>query len=510
MSLRPSRGDRPPASNVSISTTRAGFWLLSGKFLARSLDLVSLLVLARLLSPEDFGLVAIATTVLVIVETVFDLPLVQALVRQGDLSDSMLTTAFTLGLMRGLTICLIMVLAAWPLAWIYGDPRLTALLAALALAPAMRSVVSPRLVLFMQRFDFRPEFALDLIQKGATWAVAIGAAILTGSYWSLAIGSVVGPTAAAAASYVIAPMRPAFGLSEWARFKDMIGWHTVAQVLSAFTWQIDRLLLPRFTSLSVFGNFTVADNLASIPHQTFVGPLIRPLMAAFSKFEPGTPPLAAAFLKATHALVLVGAPILIVLAFLAEPVIAVVAGSGWDAAALILQWLCFASLIGLPAIAMPPLAMVLDRTQYATLRMALEFAARVPLTVAGLMLFGLMGALFARVASAVVAYLASAFLSRRLIGVSLALQFRTLLLSLLPALPMIAFLAFAQSELAGDIVDLRLILTLGTSVALALGIFWVSALALWTLRGRPAGLESTIVQMAADLLEGWRQIPRKP
>jgi len=82
-------------SSVSQRTATASIWTIGGKFLARLLDFVSLLVLARLLSPEDFGLVAIATSVLVIVEAILDLPLTQALVRQRSPSDRMFATAFT-------------------------------------------------------------------------------------------------------------------------------------------------------------------------------------------------------------------------------------------------------------------------------------------------------------------------------------------------------------------------------------------------------------------------------
>lgn len=146
----------------------ASIWTISGKFLARLLDFVSLLVLARLLSPADFGLVAIATSVLVIIESILDLPLTQALMRQPSPSEEMFATAFTLSLLRGLAISLLMMIISWPMAVIYDDSRLFALVAVLSIAPAMRGMISPRMVIFMQRFDFRREFALDLITKGST------------------------------------------------------------------------------------------------------------------------------------------------------------------------------------------------------------------------------------------------------------------------------------------------------------------------------------------------------
>ncbi|MGZ2485066.1 O-antigen/teichoic acid export membrane protein [Rhizobium pisi] len=347
-------------SSVSQRTATASIWTISGKFLARLLDFISLLVLARLLSPADFGLVAIATSVLVIVEAVLDLPLTQALMRQPSPSDEMFATAFTLSLLRGAAIGLLMIVIAWPMALIYHDTRLFALVAVLSIAPAMRSMISPRMVLFMQRFDFKREFALDLITKGSTLLLGVGVAVTTGSYWGLAIGAVAGPTAAMITSYVFAPMRPAFSLSEWKHFQDMISWNTVSQVLSSINWQLDRLLLPRFSGLSTFGAFSVADNIAGIPYQTFVGPLLRPLMAAFSVVEDRRN-LVAAYLKATNAITFVAAPVLIALAFLAEPTVRLLVGEKWASAAPILQWLCLVSLLGLPTNMMPPLGHGLEQ-----------------------------------------------------------------------------------------------------------------------------------------------------
>ncbi|MGO6907968.1 oligosaccharide flippase family protein, partial [Rhizobium ruizarguesonis] len=132
--------------------------------------------------------------------------------------------------------------------------------------------------------------------------------------------------------------------------------------------------------------FSVADNIAGIPYQTFVGPLLRPLMAAFSTVDDRRN-LITAYLKATNAITFVAAPILITLALLAEPAVRIIVGEKWASAAPILQWLCIVSLLGLPTNMMPPLAMVLNKTRYLALRMFAEFAVRVPVTVLGIVYF---------------------------------------------------------------------------------------------------------------------------
>ncbi|ARM89738.1 polysaccharide biosynthesis protein [Rhizobium sp. CIAT894] len=480
-------------SSVSQRTATASIWTISGKFLARLLDFVSLLVLARLLSPADFGLVAIATSVLVIVETILDLPLTQALMRQPSPSQEMFATAFTLSLLRGAAISLLMILISWPMAVIYGDPRLFSLVAVLSIAPAMRSMISPRMVLFMQRFDFKREFALDLITKGSTLLFGVGVAVTTGSYWGLAVGAVAGPTAAMITSYVFAPMRPALSLSEWKHFQDMISWNTVSQVLNSINWQLDRLLLPRFTGLSTFGAFSVADNIAGIPYQTFVGPLLRPLMAAFSTVEDRRN-LVVAYLKATNAITFVAAPVLIALAMLAAPTVRILVGEKWASAAPILQWLCLVSLLGLPTNIMPALAMVLDNTRSLAFRMFAEFAVRVPVTILGIAYFQVEGALGARIIAVLVAYAASLVLTRRLIGASLVAQLNSFCRPLAASLPMIAFLLWVQPMLAPMPVGFNLIASLALCGGTAAAIFWAFALLLWQILGRPDGIETIIVQ----------------
>ncbi|MBB3309556.1 O-antigen/teichoic acid export membrane protein [Rhizobium sp. BK196] len=480
-------------SSVSHRTATASIWTIGGKFLARLLDFVSLLILARLLSPADFGIVAIATSVLVIVEAILDLPLTQALVRIPSPSERMFATAFTLSLIRGTAISLMMIVVAWPMALIYNDPRLFSLIAVISIAPAMRSVISPRLVLFMQRFDFRREFALDIIAKGSTLIFGVGIALATDSYWGLAIGAVAGPTTATIVSYIFAPMRPRLSLSEWKHFQDMIGWNTVSQVLNSLNWQMDRLLLPRFTSLSTYGAFSVADNLAGIPYQTFVGPLMRPLMAAFSNVSDRGKQITA-YLKATNAIMVVAAPVLLVIILLADPILRIVVGEKWAFAAPILQWLCTVSLIGLPTTIMPPLVMVLDKTRYVALRMSAEFAVRAPVTVLGVVMFGLDGALAARVISAVVAYVVCLVITQRLIGASIGAQLYAFVRPLAACLPMIGFLLWVQPVLIATPLGIELVAGVGFCSGAALAIFWAFSLLLWQAVGRPDGVEAIVMR----------------
>lgn len=486
-------------NNLANKTALAGIWTIGGKIIARMIDFVALLVLARLLSPADFGLVAIATSILVIVETVLDLPLVAALLRRQTLSEGMINTAFTMNALRGLAIALLLILLAWPTAGLYEDPRLFWLMVVISAAPAMRSIVSPKLVLYMQCFDFRREFALDVITKGTALVASVTTASLTGSYWALAVGAVVGPTIAAIISYIMAPVRPVWTLCEYRQFTDIISWNTVGQILSSVNWQLDRLLLPRFASLAVLGMFSIADSLAGVVHQVFVGPLMRPLIAGFSNLS-DRPRLVAAYLKSTSAVTLVAGPILLIMTVLAEPFLRLAVGEKWVSATALFQGLCIVSLFTLPTASMPALAMVLDRTRFAALRMGLEFAIRVPTAILAIAYFDATGAIIARLVGVIVGYAATIAIVRHLIGASVLRQLSAFLRPLLPALPMLAFLFWIEPWLVVLPTGLGLAAGLALAGASAMAIFWLFALALWQVLGSPGGLEGLIVSKLKALL----------
>jgi len=183
-----------------------------------------------------------------------------------------------------------------------------------------------------------------------------------------------------------------------------------------------------------------------------------------------------------------------VIILLAEPIVRIVVGEKWIVAAPILQWLCIVSLIGLPTTIMPSLVMVLDKTRYVALRMFAEFAVRAPVTVVGVVMFGLEGALAARVIAAVVAYLVCLVIMQRLIGVSIGAQLYAFVRPLVACVPMVGFLLLVQPVLVAIPLGLELVVVVGFCSIGALALFWVFSLLLWQAVGKPDGLEAIIVR----------------
>lgn len=481
------------SSNIAAQTASAGVWVIAGRLIARSIDIVVLLVLARLLEPNDFGLVAIAMALVFLVEAILELPLMQALIRVPEQTERMFSTAFTLGLLRGLVIAALMGSLAWPVSLFYEEPRLLTLLPAIGLAPIMRGLISPRMVVYVQRFNFRFEFLLDIIGKLVALVVAITIAYTMASYWAIVAGTIASPLAMAVISYIIAPFRIRLTLADWPLFRDMVGWNSAAQLVSALNWQMDRLLLGRVVDLTTFGRFAVANDLAAVPQQAVIQPLVRPLMAAFASVR--TPEgLGRAYCQASGALLLIGMPILMCLGMLAGPIVRLVLGPTWDEATHYLTLLCFTGTVMLPMGAMPPLAMLLDKTRFLTFRMTLEFVIKLPTMIAGVLLYGIHGAIAARFLTGVLALVATFLIVRHLVEASLRHQLAALWRPLVGAAGLIAFLRWFSPFLA----ELQTPVALAAGIAAGAGtatlIYGFLVLATWKLAGEPAGLEAFSVR----------------
>lgn len=480
-------------ASLSARTIRAGIWTVGARLSSRVIDFAVLLVLARLLGPADFGLVATAMTVIYIVEAVLELPLTFVLVRMPDVTDRMYYTAFTLGLIRGLLVAGIMAALSWPLASLYGDPRLTALICVLALAPAARGMISPRMVIFEKALDFRRKGILELLGKAAAAVVAITIAVTTGNYWAVAAGTVSTPVVMMIVSYMMAPMRLRLSLADWPLFSNMTGWNFLSQIVSALNWQVDRLILPLYIDVVSFGRFTTANDIAALPHQAIVAPTAVPLFSALvNAREKGN--LEGAYLKACSGIVMLMAPLMCFIALMAGPVIHILLGPAWSAGAPILAGVALVSLVSLPTIPMTALVLVLDRPRLVAFRSFIELAIRVPLTIVGIIFWSIPGAIAAKAGAGAALLLMTLLSVKSVAGISYRDQLRSSTGPILALIPAVAFLYgvpdFTQS---GSYIYPAIAAT-----GLVYGLIYVASLyGLWWISGRPDGLESYVAERAA-------------
>lgn len=488
-------------------TAFSGALMVAARLISRVIDLGTMLILARLLSPSDFGLVAIAMTVVTIIEAAFELPLSQALVRLPAIKDSHYNTAFTLSLLRGVLLCAVISLIAVPFANFYNHPGLVPLIQSLSIAPAARGLINPRMAEFAKNMNFKYEFWFELIGKFAAFVVGITAALLTHSYWSLALCTITAPVIMALQSYCLVPFRPKLTLVDWQEFIDFLGWISLSQIVLAINWQFDQLLLGKLMRSSQLGLFSTANNITSIPLAALFSPILRPLLSAFTMMRDEPARLRNSFQGASSATVAIGLPLLIGQSLVAGPTVRLLLGDKWLGAIPMVHWLALSLVPALFGILMMPLGMALNETKQIFWRNLFQMFIKLPLVIVGAVMYGFAGVIGARLVSEAICAVFCMTIVRRLIGISVVDQLKICTRSIISVLLMWAVLAICAPWLnVGNGIWPQLV-QLAATVTIGATVYGSCLLVLWKLAGNPPGIEAIFLRTIENFLKPFKKLP---
>ncbi|HVE22367.1 MAG TPA: oligosaccharide flippase family protein [Acidocella sp.] len=484
---------------LAHKTAAASLLVVATRMLTRFGDLITLLVLAYELKPADFGLVALASSLIFITESIFELPLVEVVLRVDVLERSHLDTAFTLSALRGLGVMTILLALAWPFAHFYHDPRLMKLIAVLSLSPVTRGLQSPKLISYIKEMSFWRSSVIELVGKVMALIIAVTIAILTKSYWAIAAGTVAAPVTMAIASFVLAPYRPLLCLTQWRYFAGFLGWTSLAQIIRSITWQSDTMLLGRIAGHLELGLFTTANNLSSIPLLAVLQPIYRPLLASLSSVKHDPERLRRAYQLISIAAITIGLPALIGESLLAKPLIQVLLGPHWLAAVPMMRYLALSIIPCLFALPLGPMVMALNQAHYFPRRNAFELCVKLPILIVAGIKFGVPGIIAARVISEIAVAIYAFILARRLIGLGVFQQIIGPWRSYVSAALMTAGVMFLGAQLQADFAHIRPIFLLASLASAGAVIYVASLTLLWLGCGRPPGIEHVAYQNIAKL-----------
>ena len=407
---------------LAVATLKGASWLIFSRLFGRLIDFLNLLILARLLVPSDFGVTALAMALVLIIDTVLEVPVTQALVRLPTISKHHLDTGFTLAVLRSIAVAILTIGCAWPYSWINGDPELVPVVCILAIGTVVKGLYSPAMVYFARNIDFRPTFIAETTSKVCGLIAAIVIVYTEGGYWALVANYVVAASVTTIMSYVFARYRPAFSLRCIGDFAGFMGWFTASQVVSALNWQYDRLMIGAYMPKAVLGRYTVATDVSILPTQSFIGPALQPLMSAFSKMSADRGRVGQAFLKAIRIAMLICVPATLGIALTADLVTNLLLGPKWAEAAPYLALLSL-SMLPVPYFqTLISLSLALDRPEVLFRINLIDFILRTTMVTIGFYFFSIEGVIYARLVMAVVMGAFYAFQLRSLVNLGFRRQ----------------------------------------------------------------------------------------
>lgn len=472
--------------------------LAGAQFIARSFDLVAMIVIARLLTPEDFGLVALASSVMLVVNSATDLPVVDSLVQRRDLKPGDLDTGFTLGLIRGVTVAIVLFILATPISIFFEDHRLSEIIYVLSLVPIAAGLASPKMVHFQRKLNFSPAAIAQLVGKLLALISALLVAWLSGSYWALIFGLVLGPVTAAVLSYVFAPYFPRLRLKGSMEFWNFAGWVTASRILWTANMQADRFFVGSILGKTPLGYYTVGSDLASTATYSLAQPAIQPLFSGFSRIADDRSRLRAAYQKGQQVLMAVIMPVGVGLAVVAPQLTALLLGEKWLPIVPVLAWLAPVIALQMLTIAVQAVTMATGKTRMLALREVVNLAVRMPVTILAAWWFGLIGAVIARALTGVAFIVYNLHLADKILELPIGQQIVNCWRSLASAAGMAGVTLLAGHALPEAQNLLEQILFLAGQVAVGAITYFTIHIILWILQGKPDGVEKIILHYVTN------------
>lgn len=314
---------------LSLRAAKGAGWVIAWRVATRNIGLISTLILARLLTPDDFGLVAVATAFIAAVDALSAVGVQDALVRETALDREFYDTAFTMNLFRGVVTAALVGLSAWPLAEFMGDPRLTPILLALAAGTLVSAFDNVRVIDFMRELKFHKEFRLQLTGRVIGAVVTLVLAALWHDYWALVIGILCARTVRLIQSYTIAPYRPRLTLSRWRRIIGFSLWTWAAGVIQMIRERSDNIVIGRMLGTSNVGIFALAVEIGSLPTTELSEPLQRALYPAFAEANRSGMSVGHSYVQVVGAALLLTVPAALGISLVADALVRLALGPGW-------------------------------------------------------------------------------------------------------------------------------------------------------------------------------------
>ena len=478
-------------------------WMVGFKVLERSLGMISMLLLARLLVPADFGLVAMATSLIALLELFSAFGVDTALIQRADATREHYNSAWTLNAMAGFTIGVCMILMAIPVAAFYNEPRVKAVLCALAVGAMIQGLENVGVVNFRKEMQFDKEFRFLLAKKVIGFAVTVPLAFAWRSYWALVAGMVIGRASGVVLSYVLQPFRPRFS---FAAVKDLLHvskWLMTQNFISFLRERSSDFVIGRMAGSHALGVFSVSAEISNMPGTELVAPINRAVLPAYVKLAKDLPALAREYLSVMAMIALVAVPAVAGFAATAPFLVLLVLGPQWVEAAILLQILAFFGITQVLQSNAFSAFLALSQHHVFVKINGMHVALLIPLVTLGTWFYGIQGAAWAYVVAAMAILPVTFIFITRFMNLSGWKFVSALWRPICSAVAMyLTVRTLGPHAPQGVIPTAEAARSLFICIAIGVPVYIFGVLGLWLLAGRPKGsVEGWILERIPEALQ---------
>lgn len=462
------------------------------RWVDRLIGFVSTLILARLLVPDDFGVIAQASLVIGLLSVLTDLGVNIALIQNPKSDQADYDTAWTIRLAQYVLVSLVVFFIAPYAGDYFGDSRIVPVLQIMVVTLVLAGIENIGVISFQKEMQFGLDFRFVFAKRIFGFFVTVLLAFTWQSYWSLVAGSIAGRLIGVVLSYSMHPMRPRLSIERFSNIFSVSQWTLVQGIGGYLGSNVDRFIIGGRASSTVIGGYTVANEISAMPTSEILAPLNRVLFPAFVGAKENLSELKRMFLMAQAVQCLIAIPASIGLALVAEEAVTVLLGEKWLLAAPFIQILAIIHAVHAITTSAGYVIVTMGKMRYIALA-----------TWSQLAVFGGTIAMFLPEAGPV--EVATIRLVATCLGLFLVFW---LLKQVLPNLraweigvglirPLLGALLMALAVVwIGGLLSMSTIWILMIKISLGATIYMAAIILLWTAVGRPQGAESYLFQVA--------------
>ncbi len=474
------------SGDISDHMAKGALWMVFLRWSMKVLGFFNVIILARILAPEDFGLIAMAMILIGLITTITDGNFDHSLLRKAGRSEEEYHTAWTAQILAGGLATLIIFALTPLLVAFFDEPRLYTVCFIAGLRPAIQGFENIGQVEFRRDFHFRTEFRYWITRQVMTIAIGLTLAFTLRNYLALALVMPLAALAAVGLSYRMSAFRPKFRLQGISDIISFSKWYALLDTVRFAGDKADELVVGRITSPLTLGHYYMASDIATMPTREITMPLDRALIPTLAHIAHDQQKMRESFAQSLAAVVTVCLALGVGLHFVSTDFVTVVLGAQWLPAIPFFEWLALYGAFSAITISTQSFFVVSEKLKvYATCYVVYMVTLIAALIITA-MIIGITGIAPVRTFW-MLGLLAVILCSAIATGLTTVRDITRLAWRPLIATAVMSFgLAQVQSGLATHTL-MTLVIQILVGAGLYIGSLWL----LWAARGRPPGIESS-------------------
>lgn len=364
-------------------------WVGALRTVTRAATLVKTAVLARLLTPFDFGLFGIVALSLSFFETLTETGINQVLIQSDRQAKELVDSAWVISIVRGIVIGVLIACSAIPLSSFYHNPQIVQLSLLIALVPVIKGFINPMIVEFQKELRFSGEFWFRFVIILIDICVSVIAAFALKSVYSFIIAMLAASIAEVALSFFWCKVRPVFQLvrKDWIEIVSFGKWVTLSGVAHWVASDLDDVVVGRMFGTAPLGIYQAAYKISSLPVTEISGTVNQVSFPVLSKLKEDKEKLFSAFRTSVLATVTVSGLISFILLAFPDTVVDILLGPQWAQAVPLIRLLALFGFLRSIESSIQPLFLAIGRPRVASIGNLLKVIA----LIVGLVLWSASG-----------------------------------------------------------------------------------------------------------------------